>query len=174
MKNPIKQLQEEHQLLLQAIKAAGQIQNIKDDKAYHSRMNDVILFFRNFSEIYHHPKEEQIFYPALKNKSAQMSDEFLFEICDNHADFKSLMAEIENFYVLYDYRQLRNTFANYLEVLAAHIKRENKIILSVADQMLSDAEKKKISEEFDRLDERFGDKEQLIQDLHRISLQAEH
>ncbi len=172
MTNPINKLQEEHKLLLQAVKTASQIQKIQDDKIYYSIMHDVILFFRNFSEIYHHPKEENILYPLLQNKSSKMSEEFLHELCDNHADFKSLIGDIENYYVLYDYRQLRQAFSSYLELLSNHIKRENKIILSIAGDLLTNEEKEIISEKFDELDERHGDKKQLIKDFYKLSLQV--
>lgn len=168
--DPVKILLEEHKILLQAIEATRQLQKTDDDKAFHSTMHNVILFFRNFSETYHHPKEETIFYPLLRNRSANVSPEFLHDICDNHEDFKVLVGEIENAFVYYDYPRLRELVNQYLHLFEEHIKRENKIILSVANQLLFPEEKEAAAIAFNELDEKHGEKQNLINDFNKIKL----
>ena len=58
-------LLEEHRLLMQAVKTAREIQKIHDDDLYYRQLHGIILFLRNFTEIYHHPKEEQPLNPLL-------------------------------------------------------------------------------------------------------------
>lgn len=171
MKNPIKILQEEHLLLLQAIETGKQIQKIEDDNLYYTIIHDFIVFIRNYSEIYHHPKEENVLYPLLKNRSEKMNADFMHEICDNHEDFKSLIAEIENLYVICDYKNLRKAMLNYFKVFEEHIKRENAIILSVAEKLLTEAEKENITNLFNKIDEKNGDKENLKKEFYKIRLQ---
>lgn len=171
MKNPIKVLQEEHKLLLNAIKTGIEIQNIEDDAIYLKKIHDYILFIRNYTEIYHFPKEELIFYPMLRNRSENMKPEFLHEICDNHEDFKSFIAEIENHYSNLDYRQLRLTMSKYLKEMAEHMTSENKNILGVAAKLFSENELEKLYDSFIELDEKHGDKEQLEKDFYKISSQ---
>lgn len=171
MKNPIRILQEEHHLLLQAIETGSDIQKVNDNIVFYNLMRDFIIFIRNYTEIYHHPKEETILYPLLQNRSENMSEEFIHEICDNHEDFKSLIAEIENHYVMYDFKQLRKAMITYLELLKEHIKRENKIILSVADKFLTETEKENIYNLFEKIDKSNGEKEELKKALYKINMQ---
>lgn len=168
MKDPIRILQDEHTFLLEAIDTGRALQKTIDNKVYYNLMHDFIIFIRNFTEIYHYPKEENILYPLLQNRSAAMTEEFIHEISDNHEDFKSMIADIENHYMMHDYIQLRKTMNNYFEVLVEHIKRENKIILSVADKILSITEKKNIYNQFEKTDKKNGEKEELKKELYKI------
>lgn len=161
MKNPIKILKEEHNLLLHAIETGKHIQDLKDNEYYYELMHDLIIFFRNFTEIYHYPKEENILYPILRSRSEKMSPEFIHEICDNHDDFKAMVAEIENHYLLHNYLSLRITMKKYLEELADHIRTENHVIFSVAGQLLSEKECEEIYDEFMDVDKKYGEKQEL-------------
>ncbi|MEI6489758.1 MAG: hemerythrin domain-containing protein [Bacteroidota bacterium] len=169
--NAIKILLDEHELLLQAIDTTKQIQAIEDNKQYHLIMNDVILFFRNFSEIYHHPKEEEMFYPLLFKYAANINPDFLHEIYDNHEDFKSLMADIENAYILYDYKFLREMIDRYLAYLEEHIVKENKLIKYVSGKLLEEEDLTSMYESFKELDNKYGGKGEIIEKFYKINLQ---
>ena len=172
MKNPIKLLQDEHKLILQAVEIGKSIQNVKEDKVYYKLIHDFILFIRNYTEVYHYPKEENIFYPLLRNRSEGLNGEFIFEISDNHEDFKALVAEIENHYVNYDYRQLRLTMKKYLKELADHINRENKTILNIASTLFTEKELEILYNKFIELDEKHGDKDELRKQVYKIGEQV--
>lgn len=167
----IQTLLDEHKVLLQAIETTKEIQKVKEDNHYFELMYDMIIFFRNFSELYHHPKEEEILYPLLRNRSAILSAEFMHEVCDNHEDFKSIMAEIESAYIVYDYQHLRRLVDKYMGYLEAHIKTENKIILSITKSILNEHELALVAAEFKKMDERLGDKPQLVDSVKKIKLQ---
>jgi len=171
MENPIQILLEEHRILLNATESSNALQNITNDNLYRNILHDVIIFFRNFTEIYHHPKEENFLYPLLRNRTENMSDKFIKEICDNHEDFKSLIAEIENYYVSFNYSLLRSTFTSYLKLMKEHILRENTIVLSVAENMLTKKELLELAQSFKQLDEKNGEKNELINTFNKISLQ---
>ncbi len=159
MNNPIQILHEEHLVLLEAVETTKQVQKIQDNKQYRWLIHDLILFFRNFTEIFHHSKEEQILYPVIKNRAEKMSDRFLYEICDNHEDFKAMIAEIENHFENRDYRMLRKTMDTYLKELVEHIEKEEGEILQISAKLLLKNEIEKINEEFKMLDEKLGDDE---------------
>lgn len=172
MKDPVRILLEEHTLLLKAIETGRDIQEVSDDTTYSNLMNDFIIFIRNYTEIYHHPKEESILYPLLQNRSSAMSAEFIFEICDNHEDFKSMIASIENHFVACDYKQLRKDMFNYFKLLTDHIQRENIIILSVASDILTIEEKENIYNLFETIDKTNGEKEELTKTLYKIIMKT--
>jgi hemerythrin-like domain-containing protein len=171
MKDPVKVLRDEHALLLQSIHVVRQIQAVRDNDIYRGLVRDAILFLRNFTELYHHPKEEDVFYPMLKNRAQNMSPDFIHEICDRHEDFKALMGEIENHYAMYDYPALRKKFGDYLRMLATHIETENRLVLSVAGSLLNAGERAKIIRAFEEIDNREGEKEYLKRQFRKLSTQ---
>lgn len=169
MNNPVEILKDEHKLLLNAVKVAKRIQNLSDDETYYELIRDMILFLRNYTETYHHPKEEYYLYPLLQNRAKGMNSEFVHEICDNHQEFKALMAAIENHFVMYDYRLLRITMNEYLVTLEEHIKRENRLILSIAENLLTREELNKVYKDFVVLDKKDGGKDQFRKSFVKLS-----
>lgn len=170
MNDPVKILEGEHEHLMQAIAIAKRVQAIDDNKTYYELLHDILLFLRNYTEIYHYPKEENMLYPLLRNYANKFDEHFMFEIRDNHEDFKSLIAQIENDYLMYDYFHLRKNMDTYLDSLAAHLKREDKIILGAVKKILSEIELETIYNEFIRLDG--NGKEELQKQLYKIILQV--
>ena len=171
MRNPIKILQEEHNILLSALKMGLSIQKIEDEEEYRHLVNDFILFIRNYSEIYHFPKEEHFLYPLLKDRSKGMDAEFLHEICDNHEDFKALVAEMENHFANYDHKSLRTTMVKYLTEMFDHMNQENRVILNTAGSLLSEREMDQLFTDFIHHDEKNGDKKHLEEDFYKISIE---
>jgi hemerythrin-like domain-containing protein len=169
MNNPVEVLKQEHRVLLRAIDLAGKLQEEKDDEHYHRLMRDVILFLRNFTELFHFPKEEQVLYPALRNRTENMSPAFIHEICDNHEDFRGLMAELESHYLDRDFRLMRKTAAIYLGALASHIHREEEIILNIAPLLLTSNETAQLSSKFLVMDDRCLGKSEMEKDLDKLS-----
>lgn len=156
MNNPVNILQEEHQLLSHAIDTARQIQGIKDNDLYHTLMHDVILFFSNFNEMCHHPKEDKILYPLLENRTEKLTTSFINEICNSHEDLEQFISEIVDAHVLYDHRTVRLAMNKYLDELSMQIENEEREILTIADALLNTKETEQAYHEFARLDARHG------------------
>ena len=152
MKSPVDVLKEEHLLLKQAITTTFQIQAIKDNELYHNRLRDLILFFRNFTELYHDPKETNVLYPILQAKNANNATT-LQDICHHSEDLEMMIANIIDDYVSYDIFNLRKSVARYLEELSLQIEQEESI-LDVALSLLSDDESDMIYKEFVLHDEK--------------------
>ena len=159
MFNPVQILHNEHKVLLEAVETTKEVQRIKEDKQYRILIHDLILFFRNFSEIYHHPKEEHIFYPLIKNRVENINDYFIYELGDNHNDFRAMISEMENYFENCDYPLLRNIMDTYLAELKEHIEKEEKEVLYVSANLLRKNEIEKVCEEFKTLDEKLGKNE---------------
>jgi hemerythrin-like domain-containing protein len=161
-------LLEEHKLLQQAVETARVIQKITDDEVYYSQIRGIILFFRNFTEIFHHPKEDDMLYPLLRKHSPNISAEFMYEVGDNHEDFKRMIADIENTYLFYNCEQLRKATAIYIKALEDHIRKEDQIVLSIADTLLDGEELDMVLKQFNNHDQRIGYKDDLISDFLKI------
>ena len=169
MNNPISVLKDEHELLLSAISTAKQIQEIRNNEQYHTKVHDMILFFRNFTEQYHHPKEDQILYPIIKGRNKHVSAELIHELCNNHEDLEQLLADAIDAHVAYEYGHLREYMDKYLKELSSQIEREDQTILNIADGLLSTEESGNLYEEFLALDKKDGTKDTLHKRYARIA-----
>jgi hemerythrin-like domain-containing protein len=169
MKNPVYILQEEHQLLTGAIEKARQIQNIQDNDLYHTLMHDVILFFRNFNEICHFPKEDKILFPLLQGRTQKITPVFVDEMCNNHEDLEQFISEIVDAHVLYDYRTVRLAMHKYLQELEEQIETEERELLSIADALLSIEESETAYYEFEKHDARHGVITTIKNSYHKIA-----
>lgn len=173
MQTPVQILHYEHMVLLEAVATARDVQKIQDNKQYRWLLHDLILLFRNYTEIYHHPKEEQILYPVIKNRAEKVNDRFMYELCDNHDDFKAMIADMENYFESRDNRMLRKTMDMYLNELNEHIEKEEREILHLMANLLTKDEAVKINEEFKALDDKLGEneKEKLEKIIQNINTQ---
>src|SRR6202012_2913757 len=100
---------------LQAVETARHAQRIKDNETYHHVMHDIILFFRNFTAIYHYPKEDKVLYPLLKDRTEAMNPNFILQTCNSHDDLEELLCDIVDAHVCHDYRSLRGWMNSYLD-----------------------------------------------------------
>ncbi|HQQ94906.1 MAG TPA: hemerythrin domain-containing protein [Bacteroidia bacterium] len=171
MRNPLKILQEEHNILLSAVKLGLNIQKVENNEEYRHLVNDFILFIRNYSEIYHFPKEEQFLYPILRNRSEQMGEEFLYEIYDNHEDFRAMVSEIEIHFANYNHDLLRSVMTRYLREMFDHMNQENRVVLNNASALLTEQEMESLYEKFMIHDEKHGEKKHLERDFYKISVE---
>ncbi len=171
LENPVDYLQSEHHLLRDAVDITNKLLANKDDVFFHKQMHDLIIFFRNYGEIYHFPKEEYILYPILRGRSNLLPPNYVHDILDNHDDFKALIADMEHCYELNDCELLRRVTKDYLNELVHHLSEEEARIFKEALKLLSDVEQKRIVSEFIALDEKHGDKIQLIESLYKINAQ---
>lgn len=156
MNNPVNILREEHELLMDAIKKARQVQTIHDNDLYHTLMHDIILFFRNFNEICHFPKEDRILYPLLQGRTEKINGTFVDDLCNRHEDLEQFISEIVDAHVLYDHRTVRLAMDKYLDEQAELIEAEERDILSIADALLSVPESNEVYHAFVQNDARHG------------------
>ncbi len=161
MNNPVSILHDEHQLLLDAIRKAALIQETRDNDLYHERVHDIILFFRNFTELYHYPKKDKILYPLLSGRSDEIDSRTIKALNERHQDMEQLLADIVDAHVSYDYAELRATLNKYMDELSAQITHEHNTILAIAPALLTSDEAGELIARFQELDRQHGTRETL-------------
>ena len=112
MNNPIKVMYDEHEIIKKSEKTINDIDCLWEEDAsrYIEIVTQLIDFFRNYSDGYHHHKEEGILFPAIKNHP----DFVLQEMIDEFETYSLLEYEFEvklykkNFFVvilIFDYKK---------------------------------------------------------------------
>lgn len=169
-------LYEEHQTIVNAIDAAQQLKTQlgKNDKQYEQNARDLIGFFRDYADNYHHHKEEQILFPAMKKKNELLADGVLKEMLDNHEEFREMINGVERALNEKNYVQAQQKLDIYCEALLDHIAVENDEVFQMAETLFTEAETERILYEFEDADIELGSgkKEEFeeLADLLRKSL----
>ena len=109
---------------------------------------------RNYADGFHHAKEEHLLFPLLVKKGFSNEHGPVSVMLHEHAEgrnfVKSMEGEIENIKqgdassltLLYEYMQ------GYIDLLRAHIGKENKVLFRLADKALSQDEQESLLKEF--------------------------
>lgn len=158
MHKTIQMLFDEHEMIVNALDAAKQLKTQigKNDKQYEQNVRDLIDFFRNYADNFHHHKEEQILFPAMKKKNELLGDGVLKEMFDNHEDFRETTKNIEKSLDEKNYAQAQKQLEAYTEALLDHIAVENDEVFQMAETLLSEDELDKIFYEFEDADIELG------------------
>ncbi len=119
---------------------------------------DIIDFLRNFADKCHHAKEEKILFPALEHAGVQREGGPIGVMLHEHEmgrNFTNGMDAALNKNKSDTGSGLTQFVKNakdYIELLSAHIEKENNVLFVMADQKLSSSTQKEIMEEFERVE----------------------
>jgi len=160
LKNPVKVLFDEHDIITSAIetaKEAGKMIAI-DEIAYEKLIRDLINFFRLYADQFHHYKEEQILFPEMSKKNELLEDGVIREMFENHDDFRIMIKNIETFLDNKEFTKAQVQLNTYAEALLDHIAVENDEVFQMAESLFDKEELEKIYFRFDDCDREIGEK----------------
>ena len=171
MHESLKILFEEHEIIVNAIDVAKQASTLigKDDKQYEKIVRELIHFFRNYADKFHHHKEEEILFPEMKKKNELLADGMIKEMLDNHEDFREMVSSIGKHLDEKNYLKAQERLEYYAEALLDHIAVENDEVFQIAETILDATELQKIYFRFFDFDSESGkEKQQLLESIENI------
>ena len=154
----MKVLFEEHEIIVNAIDTAHHAGSLigKDEGAYEKIIRQLIDFFRNYADKYHHHKEEEILFPEMSKRNELIADGVIKEMLENHSDFRDMIKNIERCLDEKDYPVAQQKLLQYTEALLDHIAVENDEVFQVAESIFSEEELDKIYFRFEDCDRELG------------------
>ena len=177
-KNPVKVLYDEHEIIISAITVSKAAQKLIADKpdVYEKVIIELIAFFRQFADQYHHYKEEIILFPEMNKKNELLEDGVIKEMFNNHEEFRDMLAEIENCLNKKDYANTQVKLNNYCEALLDHIAVENDEVFQMAESLFNEDELEKIYFKFEDCDRDKGElkKNELVMQLAKLKTLVEN
>jgi hemerythrin-like domain-containing protein len=156
--NPIQTMLEEHEIIC---KTESIIENLdyyweKYPKKYIETTSTLITFFREYADGYHHRKEEDVLFPAIKNHPDFVLHEIIDEFEQHHENFRDYTKEIEGALTKGDYQKSYQELNNYLQDLLDHIAAENDELFVLAENLLGDDDLETIFFKFKDIDMELG------------------
>ena len=171
--NPIESLFNEHDIICKAQEIVEHLENtwVSSPDKYETTLLRLLHFFREYADGYHHRKEEEILFPALKNHPDFVLEEILDEFEQHHEDFRESLSEIERSLVAEDYERSYRLLVAYLQDLLDHISAENDELFVLAETLMSEEQLETIYFKFKDIDMELGEinKIELENQLHALS-----
>jgi len=157
---PIETLKHEHQVILMVLAAAEQdLQAIKAGGAFNpDRMMKVVDFIRNFADKCHHAKEEDILFVKMHERGMPRNTGPLAAMLTDHNVGRGYVATVVE--AIPDAAQgdraalsaLALNLSAYIELLRAHIQKEDFVLYPMAERLLDDADMKVMAAAFDKVE----------------------
>ena len=166
---PIDILIEEHRLVERVIALVEKIRSkLEDNKEVPATVFwKVVDFLRSYADVVHHSKEEDILFWEMREHDEDLSDEVkdqMAVLIDEHIQGLDLANEMHK--AIRDYQRGSTTARNrilravttYIEIMKPHFQSEEDDVFPEMVKVLSDQEKSKMKEDFERFDNMVGGK----------------
>ena len=156
--NPIKTLTNEHNVISLVEEFIQSIYYLwdKNPEKYSSIVSDLILFLNEYSDKFHHRKEEEVLFPALLDCPDFILDDMISELETHHERFRDYTYRIQNDISKKDYPESYAILKEYCNDLLDHIAIENDELFVLAENILSNEELEKIYFKFEDIDREIG------------------
>jgi len=156
--NAIEILIEEHDLILRGLDllttAAEKI--VRNQNPPREFFDKAVSFTLNFTNKFHHYKEEIVMFGLLAQKHQGEIDAEIERLRNQHAALHDYMTEISQSLNAYsenaesEVRRLHRNLSEYIETLRRHIHAENQIFYPLVTKTLTGGEMLQLMEEFDK------------------------
>jgi len=152
IKTASQNLENDHVYILQLIDVMEQM--VMNCTTETSHLELMVSLIRNYADAFHHAKEENLFFPLLVQKGFSNEQGPVAVMLHDHVvgrNFVKGMSTGIDKYKLGDDSALSEIYLNmqgYIDLLRAHIGKENNVLFRMADRMLSDAEQEDLLTKF--------------------------
>lgn len=170
--NPIQVLLDEHDIIAAAEDIVRSLRNSweKNAEAYAEKVRRLLAFFREYSDQFHHHKEEAVLFKKLRENPDFMLHDIIGELENHHEMFRECVAEIEASLRQKGWAETQHILEGYMNDLLDHIAVENDELFGMAESVFSKDELEHIYFLFEDIDRDLGleRKRQLVEGLKEL------
>ncbi|HEY5387418.1 MAG TPA: hemerythrin domain-containing protein [Thermoleophilia bacterium] len=151
---PAEQLRQEHELVLMVVEAMErEVASIeKTGRVHADRVAQMVDFTRNFTDGYHHTKEEDVLFPLLEERSAKAGGTISVLLSEHQAARDCIRAIDDALPKAATSEAARDVVAEnlrlYAYLLPLHIGKEDTILFGLVEELLSDQEQEILAADF--------------------------
>ncbi len=184
-------LAKEHALVMLVTRVAEQeVRYIRDTGEYrHTEVGEIVDFFELFTEGCHDPKEEHILFARLVQRGVDAHTGILGQFYREHAEFTARLRGIVHWLRRdekegpLDAAELADMLDGYLHLMRSHVGREEELLFTLANGLLTDDDQDELLEAFGRIDDgeaaegvqfRYSELAHLLMSRPTETLQKEH
>lgn len=144
----------------------------KDSEKYRTNVLKLLHFFKEYSDRFHHYKEEKVLFPEMRNHPDFLLNDIIDELEEHHRMFREYTQEIRVLIEDAQYVKVQGLLKIYINDLLDHIAVEDDELFSMAENLFSVTQYENIFYRFKDIDRELGEKlkeelEKLPQDMLR-------
>lgn len=115
--------------------------------------NEVVYFLKVFADKCHHSKEEIYLFQELVRKGIPDKDGPIDVMLQEHTLGRKYIAKMSSFVESNDIAGFSDVASKYCDLLRKHIEKENNVLFSMADSVLTPDEQDRLFEKFEQYEE---------------------
>lgn len=172
---PTEELRHEHKVILLVLEGAERMA-VSPGEADRATLGEMVDFFVNFVDRCHHTKEEKHLFPKLEERGILHEGGPIGVMLDEHGRGRGLVAAIKDGLGTgpgeATSAALKGNLRAYVDLLRAHIDKENGVLFVMAEKVLTTEEQHDLSRAFERVEaEEIGEgvHEKYHQLAHRLA-----
>lgn len=157
--NPIQLMLDEHEIISSTEKIVKQLDKFWEarEDGFIQHMKSLLIFFREYSDKYHHFKEEQVLFPEMENLNDFAVSSIIGELLEHHEIFREHLINIEEFLESKQFEKAYKLLCTYINELLDHIAAENDEVFVMAETLFSAAELETMYFKFMDIDAELGE-----------------
>jgi hemerythrin-like domain-containing protein len=157
--NPVSVLMDEHDVIKKIENSLAKLDGLweKDAPKYKATLEKILHFLKQYSDAYHHHKEEDVLFPALEEHPEFILSSIITEMNEHHENFRDYTRAIAEALQENNYRKAQDTFKKYLNELLDHIAIENDELFVLAESLFDEEELKTMFFKFKDIDMELGE-----------------
>ncbi|MCH7700971.1 MAG: hemerythrin domain-containing protein [Planctomycetes bacterium] len=153
---PTGTLREEHQVILRVINVLGRLVERSEQGRGFERnaLGECVEFFRSFADACHHAKEEDLLFPLLQARGIPRDGGPIGVMLSEHQLARGFTKDMAGALEAYDREEsnARDRFhsaaRDYRELLTHHISKEDQILFTMGDQVMSEEDQSSLCKQF--------------------------
>ncbi len=130
---------DEHEIISKAEEVIQKLDHYweRSEEGFVHSVFSLLTFFREFSDKYHHYKEEQVLFPKMAGHIDFQMQSMLTELADHHEMFREYTCSIEYYINNNQFSMTYTVLSKYMEELLDHIAAENDELFVMAEVLFS-------------------------------------
>lgn len=158
----IEKLFDEHRLIERVVDAMESFTSEVQTDCEHGRceLMRLITFFREYADLLHHEKEEELLMPALTDAGVRWDDGLLAQIRKDHEFERHLLQTLRHAALQVgewsrdDCRRVNEISQRFAQFMRGHIAREEQQLLPALETKLGGAVRERLEERLQRFDQK--------------------
>jgi len=180
----IEELEEEHKLILQMIKALSTLQPaIEKGKIDPDTLTPVVDFFRTYADKFHHAKEEAQLFPMLEKRGVRPSGCPIGVLHSEHEQGRVLITALSDSIEKCKHGDpaagaaIGSYIKNAINFYTEHIWKEDYLLFPMSKKVLTQSDQAELQKGFGKVDAEMGDGFQrqynhVVERLEEVALQV--
>lgn len=157
---PTQILRNEHKIIKQVLAAISRLsQDLTHKRKVKIELTQKVMdFIRNYADLFHQGKEEDILFRDMKNRGLPTDYGPLGVVFTEHEIGRAYIRQVLSALQRYQEGEteavldVAKSLSNYVELLNQHIDKEDSVLYQMADEMFTATEYKKMVEEFSEIE----------------------